>query len=480
MCLTPITIRTRKHTFCCDTDPLFYTVPCGHCKECLQHKQNSWAVRSYYELKRCMDNNGFALFITLTYDNNHLPWFDLVTTNYSYTLPCFCKSDITHFVDLLRKRLLRSCGRNIEIKYLITSEYGGKSHRPHYHGILYIYDNVYIDFVRQTIRDIWKHGFVGFGDNGGLVTDYKACVYVTKYITKDFTFSSLLKDFNKNDMSHDDYLAVKRNCFPFHLQSSGFGLCIKDYVDPDLLYDGFVPMPTKQGVKMYPIPQYIERKLFYKLVDGSYVLTLQGAQRKLDNFKNVVQNFSNGLKNLHSIVNEIGHKELHDILSLTLPSNFTFVKNDPYELKRVWDLFFSNNSYEDLTLYILNERHYMSVSDLHHFEHKAIIHNYFNHISKAQDERYKTLSYYSIYQDVADNNSTFDKAKEKLISTFHPFEEFAILYDYVKSAFGYLSQLAYIDTCKAREEAKIIKNKYTYGNQQSEMATPVKIYSSRL
>ena len=46
-----------------------YDIPCGKCKDCLLKKAREWSVR-------CMHENEFhneACFITLTYNNEHLP-----------------------------------------------------------------------------------------------------------------------------------------------------------------------------------------------------------------------------------------------------------------------------------------------------------------------------------------------------------------------------------------------------------------------
>lgn len=44
-------------------------VPCGYCIECLKKRQNDFASRIYREACRCED----MMFITLTYNNDHLP-----------------------------------------------------------------------------------------------------------------------------------------------------------------------------------------------------------------------------------------------------------------------------------------------------------------------------------------------------------------------------------------------------------------------
>ena len=89
-------------------------VPCGRCIPCRVQRSRMWVVRCLHEASYYKSN----VFITLTYNDSNLP----VTLS---------KRHMQLFVKRLRKLL------GYKIKYFIGGEYGDKTYRPHYHGILF-------------------------------------------------------------------------------------------------------------------------------------------------------------------------------------------------------------------------------------------------------------------------------------------------------------------------------------------------------
>lgn len=76
MCINPIKIRNNSRSFHAQTSALYSEVPCGHCEECRNKVQNDWFVRLYYEWLYTTDVlKGSVYFITLTYNDAHLPFF---------------------------------------------------------------------------------------------------------------------------------------------------------------------------------------------------------------------------------------------------------------------------------------------------------------------------------------------------------------------------------------------------------------------
>lgn len=103
--------------------------PCGSCPECNQVKSSHWALRASYEAKTCLH----ACMITLTYDQ----W-----SNKSRTAECpvdgslhVNKRDIQLFIKRLRAKI-----SPVKIKYLCCAEYGSRTHRAHYHLLIFGYD----------------------------------------------------------------------------------------------------------------------------------------------------------------------------------------------------------------------------------------------------------------------------------------------------------------------------------------------------
>ena len=104
------------------------SIPCGHCIGCRLDYSRSWADRMMLELDH---HNGKAIFVTLTYDNENVPfteedefglfgWFSL------------WKPDLQKFFKRLRKKY-----KDKEVRYYAAGEYGSNTFRPHYHAIIF-------------------------------------------------------------------------------------------------------------------------------------------------------------------------------------------------------------------------------------------------------------------------------------------------------------------------------------------------------
>lgn len=97
-------------------DPI--KVPCGRCVGCRMNKAKEWKIRNCLELQYRKE----AYFITLTYDDAHLPHDE-------NGVPVLVKSDLQNFFKRLRNF--------IDCRYFACGEYGDNTHRPHFHILLY-------------------------------------------------------------------------------------------------------------------------------------------------------------------------------------------------------------------------------------------------------------------------------------------------------------------------------------------------------
>ncbi len=193
-------------------------VPCGHCLACRIARTREWTVRLLHESEFWDDTS----FVTLTYDDEHLP------SNGSLV-----PRDLTLFFKKLRKDL-----GDRKIKYYACGEYGDTYGRPHYHAIIFglgVQD-------KKLIEDNWKKGFVKIG-----CVTYDSCRYVAGYVQK--------KLYGKASKEYDDKGIVA----PFSRMSKGLG---ERYVDKywNKLYD--MNTVTVRGVPM-GLPRYYQRKLDY-------------------------------------------------------------------------------------------------------------------------------------------------------------------------------------------------------------------------
>ena len=104
-------------------------------------------------------------FITLTYDNEHLPKDESID-----------KDELQRFFKRLRKNYPPKT-----IKYFACGEYGDKKKRAHYHAIIFGVGNNHEDknYTRNLEKGLTYHGTVTF-ESARYVTDYVLKIQWTK------------------------------------------------------------------------------------------------------------------------------------------------------------------------------------------------------------------------------------------------------------------------------------------------------------
>lgn len=152
-------------------DEPFY-VPCGKCVACRHNHRKQWSLRLTHELQ----GSKTAHFVTLTYNDEHLKFFNELTGEET-SMPSVSLRDVQLFFKRLRKSLCAEFGKDYRIRYYLTSEYGPTYHRPHYHAIIF---GLPAKNPGRYIDDAWQQGFVKVDP----VTDARIR-YVTKYCLKD-------------------------------------------------------------------------------------------------------------------------------------------------------------------------------------------------------------------------------------------------------------------------------------------------------
>ena len=164
-------------------------IPCGKCYGCRMEYAKQWATRCILESKQWENN----WFITLTYDDEHLPLKEQINTDtgemkgiMSATLE---PPAVTKFMKDLRRYWKYHYDED-NIRFYACGEYGGRNGRPHYHIIAF---NLNIRDIKplgrtQTgrmqwdsdiIRKIWGKGLTGLGK-----VEYESCAYVARYMLK--------------------------------------------------------------------------------------------------------------------------------------------------------------------------------------------------------------------------------------------------------------------------------------------------------
>ncbi len=252
MCLSPIRIKNRSKHYTADgMQRRWLMVPCGHCAECIQLKRRQWYMRNYWHCKECYDNDGFVLFDTLTYDNEHLPHLSRFLPllkgmkdeeGNSLDFSCFDKRDLDNFMKRLRINLTRD-GYDVKgnLDYFYSTEYGSDDEyiddrnrgrkatfRPHYHFLFYCrVPNLNPDKLAVSIYEAWSCGRTDCMNENGLRRGYmyihnvfgkaysrnddlslrKVSNYVAKYVTKEPEYKARVEsrvNFVTNAILNDD------------------------------------------------------------------------------------------------------------------------------------------------------------------------------------------------------------------------------------------------------------------------------------
>lgn len=146
-------------------------IPCGQCIGCRVQKTEAWAFRCYAESMMHRDN----MFITLTYDDDHLP----------------ADESVNHRDwQLFAKRLRERVG---PFRFMMCGEYGENTKRPHYHGLVFGYraadlvkcNSVYSKhdiYESDLLSEVWGKGMCVVGE-----VNFATARYVSAYICKRVT-----------------------------------------------------------------------------------------------------------------------------------------------------------------------------------------------------------------------------------------------------------------------------------------------------
>lgn len=273
MCYNPVHIRSNNIYRNSNVSACCYDVPCGKCESCRDNYRSMWKCRIWHELDYTYSHGGCAVFLTFTYNNDHLP---LLQFN-GHSIPVFNHEHVKTFLNRLKIRMYRSYGKN-KYKYFIAMEYGKHTKRQHLHGLFFLDKSVnYADFT-ELCRSIWcEHGYMfpkcvngrylkdDGTDDCPLIRDIvKGSVYVSKYVTKDLSFYELPSIVAFAHSNPD----LMRSYVPKHYQSNNLGISILEKIDlsSDLaVVDSFtVGISVPYSKSPIALPRYIKKKLLFR------------------------------------------------------------------------------------------------------------------------------------------------------------------------------------------------------------------------
>ena len=235
---------------------------CGCCPECLGKRARLWALRCSAEAQ-----NNIGCMVTLTYDSYKKDKNGNIIGENPPELLQVNKRDCQLFIKRLRKHF-----QGTKIKYLITAEYGKRTHRAHYHAILFGID--FTDRIRykksdrgniiyksKTLTDIWNNGICTID-----AVNINAAVarYCTKYCAKDSRC--------------DD---------TFMLMSRGIG--------EDWLMDNFNGKSYIVDGREYAIPKQIWQKKIAYFYRNNYIYNLRNCTYKYRSLRWYLDKFGDNI-----------------------------------------------------------------------------------------------------------------------------------------------------------------------------------------
>lgn len=253
-CLHPLTIKNPSQNNAPSSCPPFFwkdrlrpyqndsiVVPCGKCINCLKNRQSSMVVR----IKREAEKRGTLCFLTLTYDDDHLPLaqslWSISRDTGEYTLECpaeiissgrfpdpvrlgqfkdiipsdkprfidipipafsvadpskdwfaritpsCCREDVRLWIKRSRVAYKRAFGKDLDMSYVSVQEYGPRTCRPHVHLAIMGISKVTLEWLaRQWTYGFTKVDFINRVDARDKSRDPWSGVafYIGKYMTK--------------------------------------------------------------------------------------------------------------------------------------------------------------------------------------------------------------------------------------------------------------------------------------------------------
>ena len=260
-------------------------IPCGQCIGCRIQKRQDWATRIEMEAKTWPKES--VWFVTLTYDNEHIPGVNHETGEVVRGAMYLRRKkepdlainqtlwyeDIQNFLKRLRKAY------SGQLRYFVAGEYGEKTGRPHYHMILFGYQPEKLEpyskvkpdeyMVDSRITRCW-----GLGIHNLINPTQGGYSYVAGYVTKKFDDETL--EHIKNGLRP-----------PFAQMSRDPGLGYKYYQEhkDEIWKKGYIQLDNG---KRASIPRYFQEMQRIEDPKILWELKKRNQQRAIDKTKDML------------------------------------------------------------------------------------------------------------------------------------------------------------------------------------------------
>lgn len=205
---------------------------CGHCLNCKVARTKEWSLRLAMEATQYQP--GEISFVTLTFSESNVWSINQETGELVKTL---WVKDVQNYMKRVRTNLKRTFGFTGKVRYYACGEYGPKTHRPHYHLLVFGIPTIF----QSVLDDSWSYGFT-------CIKPFfpETCIYVAGYIQKklygevgSFVYEDIEPPFS---------------CCSHHLGEDWF---FKPSNYDNIVHNGFVMF---QGYK-HAIPKAFRRKM---------------------------------------------------------------------------------------------------------------------------------------------------------------------------------------------------------------------------
>lgn len=247
------------------------SVPCGRCYECRRAKQQEWCFRLDQEKRY----SNISLFVTLTYDDEHILFAD--------DEQCLNKRDAQLYFKRVRKEIEKK-----SLKYYCVGEYGDHTQRPHMHMLLFYSGNLpRSDFVR-ILENSWPCGF------SYILPMQGATGYVTKYVMKMDSrphlvppFSLISQGIGIGYLTSEKLNYHKMNLISYGVKPGGYKVSLPRYYK-DKIFTEYEKLCIKKQtddfrkLKQFKVLQLIDKlgTSYFRNIDESFAQRVYSAKQK--------------------------------------------------------------------------------------------------------------------------------------------------------------------------------------------------------